>query len=377
MSDSENSGQDANKEQGEEQNPPIPRFWGSPTPSSQPTPPTSPASESPAPPAASEPPTPNAPLTPPAPPTPPPTEPPVFQPPSQSHEPKRGPRYVLRPYTVADILDLTFGVFRDNWKLVGVLALLAALPNGLITAAISAVEGTAGGEFSQVGIAREFQDLFAPAEDLSATREALALILSLLTFAVAILWQPLIQGAITRAVAARFVNVEVTAKQAFNGARKLWLPLIGASILTALCTFAGVFALFIGMVIVWVLFSAVTPALIIEEDGVFNALGRSWALMKRRFWAYLAVRLIMMLLTSIAAFIVVIIPLGVSALFYNLELGPIGFVFMTLGYLLAEVVVFPIVAIAVTLMYFDARVRFEGFDVQLMAARLPQEPKTP
>jgi hypothetical protein len=182
----------------------------------------------------------------------------------------------------------------------------------------------------------------------------------------------LVQGAIVRLVAANFVGREMTPKEAFNGVKGMWLTFVGASIMVTLATIGGLIGFIVGAFVVAVLFTAVVPIIAIEEEGVFNAMGRSWALMKRGFWRYFGARTAFFFINSLVSVAVIAIPFFIAYMFYDANLDAIGVIFSAIGTVLSSVVVFPIGAIAATLIYFDARVRFEGFDVQLMAARLPQ-----
>jgi hypothetical protein len=297
---------------------------------------------------------------------------PVFQPPSASG---RKRRFELRPFTVADILDLTFQLMKANWKPLGALALVYALPAGVLTAISNSVAADENQGGNVLGEALPF--LSGVGAEVTGFDLVVVLITSVLSLGLTVLLQPLVQGAITRSVAATFVGRDMGAKEAFNGVKHLWLVFIGATILTTLALIGGLIVFLVGIIIAAVLFAAVIPIIAIEEESVFNAMGRSWALMKRGFWRYLGVLVVMFILTMIIAFAVVLIPQLIAGALYDANLDPIAFVFDAFGSTLSEVIAFPISAIVATLIYFDARVRFEGFDVQLMAARLPQNQTPP
>jgi hypothetical protein len=296
---------------------------------------------------------------------------PTFQPPSASGG--RGRTFDLRPYTVADILDVTFQLMKANWKALAILTLIFALPEGIVSAISNAAShpDSQGSFFGNSG-SLSYLSTFSNDESASGAALAVTLIAALFSVLISLFLQPLVQGAIVRLVAANFVGREMTPKEAFNGVKGMWLTFVGASIMVSLAILGGLIGLIIGALAVAVLFTAVVPIIAIEEEGVFNAMGRSWALMKRGFWRYLGARIAFWFITSLVSTAVVAVPLFVAFLFYGAGLTPVGAIFAALGTVLSSVVAFPIGAIAATLIYFDARVRFEGFDVQLMAARLPQ-----
>jgi hypothetical protein len=296
---------------------------------------------------------------------------PVFQPPSASGAKRK---FELRPFTVADILDATFQLMKSNWKSLSLLSLLYAVPAGIITAVTNSV-GATNDEDNVLGQAVPF--LSGIGSSVSGLDLVIVIIASGLSLVLTLLLQPLIQGAITRLVAANFVGREMGPREAFNGVKNLWLVFAGASFLTILAMIGGLIVFLVGFVIAAVLFAVVIPIIAIEEEGAFNAMGRSWALMKRGFWRYLGVLAVMLILSTLIAFAIVLIPGIIASVLRDAHLDAIAFVFDAFGSAISELVVFPISAIAATLVYFDARVRFEGFDVQLMAARLPQPPTAP
>jgi hypothetical protein len=295
---------------------------------------------------------------------------PVFQPPSAGGR-KRS--FELRPFTVADILDNTFQLFKANWKQLAVATLVYAVPAGIVTAVTDAVDDS---DQDQNFLTEIVPYSTGFSSDATGSDLVIGMVAALLSLAITFLLQPLVQGIITRLVAANFVGRDMGAKEAFNGVKHLWLTFIGATILTTLAMIGGLIVFLVGFVIAAVLFSIVIPIIAIEEEGVFNAMGRSWALVKRAFWRYLGTWIVVFILTVLIALAVGLIPGILASVLYDANVDPLAFVVAALGNTLGELVVFPISAIAATLIYFDARVRFEGFDVQLMAARLPQAPNT-
>lgn len=292
---------------------------------------------------------------------------PVFQPPRALGSTRH---FELRPFTVADILDNTFQMMKLKWKQIGATSLIYAVPAGLV-AALSAL---AADSEEQNLLGQTVPYLADVNPEQSGFALAVSIIAGLLSLIMTVTLQPLVQGAVTRLVAANFVGREMGAKEAFNGVKHLWLVFAATTILTFLAMIGGLLVFLVGLIAAAVLFSAVIPIIAIEEEGVFNAMGRSWALMKRGFWRYLGAWIVIFILSMVIALAVGAIPSFLASALYRAHIDPLAFLVYAFGSTLSELVVFPISAIAATLMYFDARVRFEGFDVQLMAARLPQTP---
>lgn len=295
----------------------------------------------------------------------------VFQPPSATGARRT---FELRPFTVADVLDGTFAIYKSNWKEIGLASLLYALPVGVLSALMNVAQGVRAEDSASFIQFFALGQLLMPIDEssLSSARLVLFVACVVLTYVVAIVFQPLVEAAIVRKVAATFVGTEMTIKEAFRGARRVWWPLVGASLLVALITNLGILLFLIGYVVFAVLFSVYIACIAIEEDGAFNGMGRSWALMKRRFFGYLAIRACVLVIKVFVTAAVTAIPVVLAVLFFAANLDALGYLAGGLGMVLVSVVTFPISVIATTIMYIDARVRFEGFDVQLMAARLPR-----
>jgi Membrane domain of glycerophosphoryl diester phosphodiesterase len=126
--------------------------------------------------------------------------------------------------------------------------------------------------------------------------------------------------------------------------------------------------------------SFATPALVLEDIGVFAALRRSWTLTLGRFWRIVGVLLVAGLIASIAqqaiglGFQLVGALLGVGAA--STMSGSASELTMTIltmgislvGSLIAGLLTQPFIAAVTTLLYTDARIRSEGFDLALLRA---------
>ena len=280
-----------------------------------------------------------------------------------------------RPMTVADILDVTFTMLRRNWKPIGLVTLIFSAPGAVLTFLFYGVLGVAS---SSEG----FGDIAAEVDSEGILAGFLAAFLAY--FAVmaltSLLVEPFVKGIIARIIAASYLGRQMDLKSAAKGVFRLWPALIGASFiaisayslafLVSLTLFFLLCLLFLPLLAVWVLFTAANPAIVIEEIGPIQGLQRSWSLMKRRFWPYLLIRLLVLLVVSTLSYIVAI-PMKILVLVFGFaELPLLEAAANSLGTILGTLITIPVVASITTLLYFDARVRFEAFEVQLMAAGL-------
>ena len=139
----------------------------------------------------------------------------------------------------------------------------------------------------------------------------------------------------------------------------LWL-LILLFVLTVLATLACV----IPGIYFYVAWSVAVPALVLEDFRGMKALSRSRKLIEGFWWRALGLLLITWFLSSIVGG-------ALGAVFVSL-FGAIGgttleYIGQGIGAILSSVIVTPASAAVIAVLYFDLRVRKEGFDLELLA----------
>ena len=92
---------------------------------------------------------------------------------------------------------------------------------------------------------------------------------------------------------------------------------------------------------------------------------RSIRLLRPRTWSTVAVALVGGFLASVLGQVLGVIPQSIG-LAIGGDRG--GWVLLAVGGVLTSLVTTPLVAIISTLVYFDGRIRHEGFDLEVMAA---------
>lgn len=111
---------------------------------------------------------------------------------------------------------------------------------------------------------------------------------------------------------------------------------------------------------------AVTNVIMLEDAAIVRAFTRSAELARGRKWHILNT-------LGLAGIIYVVLAFGVSMLFALTG----NFVLRTVGSAVATVLVFPVVAITETLLYYDARIQSEGLDIELMTSALGPDSPAP
>jgi hypothetical protein len=117
-------------------------------------------------------------------------------------------------------------------------------------------------------------------------------------------------------------------------------------------------------------FVAVAPVMAIEGSGPLRAMRRSAAMVWPRLFPVMAV----VVLAGVLVYFVVN-ALGTIPATAALLIGPqSAWPLLAVASILGNLVGTPIIASVATLIYFDGRIRQEGFDIQVMADQLARRP---
>jgi hypothetical protein len=260
----------------------------------------------------------------------------------------------LRPLGIGEILDAGIKIYRNKFatmlKAVAVVIVPVQVLNVLITLSLPDTSTTAG------------------VNTTSSDSEWAGVAALLLIFVINVVSAALAEAACLKAVSDTYLGTDTDWRESLRfGFRRLgsllWLTLIHGVIV--LLGFAACIAPGVWLYVAW---SVAVPVLLIEGTRGFGALGRSFNLVRRRWWPTAGILLLANLLaTAVAAGIgLLALPLLFAGrdneFVYDLANGTFGAV--------ASVLTIPFVAAVVAVVYFDLRVRKEGFDLQLMAQRI-------
>ncbi len=108
----------------------------------------------------------------------------------------------------------------------------------------------------------------------------------------------------------------------------------------------------------------VLPCVALEETGATDSLGRSWDLTKGYFWRVLGTSMLAGILVLIIAALPEIVLLFVIEAFIDSSF--INALLSTIAAQFALILTLPLSVTVTTLIYFDLRVRKEGYDLELM-----------
>ena len=250
----------------------------------------------------------------------------------------------LRPLSIGEILDTAFQLYRRHFATVATIGVLCTA----IPMMLDVYVESSGGRVAHIGLA-----LFS------------ALLLMLLN--------SVATAATVFVVSEGYLGREVGAGTALQLAAPFVGRLIVAQILYSILAFFGFLFFIVPGIIVLVAMSLTAPALVVENlPSSTAALRRSWALTRGARWKMIGIFIPLLLLLVIPMIAVTVIA-GVLAAIGGLALGGEGAMAGILGAALAGVIqmlVYPLFNCALTVAYYDQRIRKEGFDLELLAARL-------
>jgi hypothetical protein len=253
----------------------------------------------------------------------------------------------LRPRSSSEIVDAAFQILRAHYGQLVTCSAIAYAPLLLIRLLI-------------VGDPMRFLG----ADPLAIQRDVLwftgaAFLGGWLTFS---LMSAVLQVCASQAYLGEEVDVGAAVRRAMP---RLPLVLTAAVLRFVLMAFAIILLIFPVLYVVALLF-AVTPVIILEQRGLWTAMRRSASLSKGRKWHILNT-------LGLVAIIYYVLVLGFSLL---ASLSG-NFVVSTVMSAVVTVLVYPVVAIAETLLYYDARIQSEGLDIELMTDALDPSPAGP
>ena len=260
--------------------------------------------------------------------------------------------------SVGDILDGAFKLLRANAGSAVIITAALIVPLAFVTAYLG--RHALGGE-----------SIFSVLDDPSrvegtSTSAAEILLLYGSVLARYLLFPFFIGAALSPVVEASYLGSERSAGEATRIALRVLPALIGAWLLTRLLWTLGLFFCVLPAFAVSTCFVVAAPTLVIERLGAVAALRRSVRLVRPMFWRVL---LISVLAGVIGYF--VDNALGTVPQLAALMIGTdLAWPLLAVGQIVGSLVTMPFVAMVAILLYYDGRIRHEGFDLQLMAADL-------
>ena len=256
----------------------------------------------------------------------------------------------LRPMDVGDLLDETFALYRQNFSLFAGIAAVFIIPETIITAIVTGVFTASG----------------------PAAGSVLLFIFGLL---LGYLFQELTTAALALAISARYLDRAITVGEAYASVGvSTFVTLIVALIIEGVLVVVGFFLLVIPGIYLAVSFVFVAQTVVLERTGAWQGLQRSRELVRGSWWRVFFIWLLVSVLVGILTAIVQGVFHAIVALAG--ASGVTTSVISSIASGATSIFLLPVQLGALTLLYYDLRIRKEGFDIELAAMSLEGNPRS-
>jgi hypothetical protein len=257
----------------------------------------------------------------------------------------------LRPLGIGEILDVAIKITTRHWWTLARVVLVVVVPVQVLSALIdlSASEGLVTGD----GVLED--DEVGPFVAAVASSVVLGL-----------LAQTVATGACFKTVADAYLGRVPSWRRSLAETFRRLHSIVWVSILVYVLGFLGLLALIIPGIWLFISWTVAVPALLTEGVKGRRALGRSFRLVRGFWWRTFAIVLVSLILAGIVE---AAITGALTGLVFTSDSDLVAVVATGLASLLAGALTTPFVAAVTIVLYVDLRVRKEGFDLALLAAR--------
>jgi Uncharacterised protein family (UPF0259) len=276
---------------------------------------------------------------------------------------------------IGQLLDAGINLYRAHWKtLMGIAAVILVPVNFLqsfILRRIRSPFATFSGQPFPT-FTPPTQDPFAPPGQATEVIDfgplfTAFLSASLVTIVIGLISSALLTASIARATAETYQGRDPSIGATIGFAASRLHSILWVVLLTTLATIGGSILCIIPGVIFLVRFLFSPSVLIVEGTKGTDALRRAWRLSANHFWKILGVFVLTSILSGIIG-LVFQVPFGLFAA----SMESLGWIVEATGNSIAQILVTPFATIIQVLLYFDMRIRKEGFDIEVMAAELAE-----
>jgi len=267
----------------------------------------------------------------------------------------------LRPLSLGELLDRTFTLYRGHFLLfLGISAIPQVFV--LVIQLAQALVAPASNIFSLPN-----PNLPAQMPQFSVTGFAYMLAFMFAAGIVSVVAYLLSQGATVIAVSDLYLGRTSSLGGAFRRVRGKLAVIFGVVVLTFLAVFAGCVLLIIPGIYIALRLAVGVQAAVLEGVGPGDALSRSFALTKENAGRVFLIFLLYAFLSyGLIALLGVPFIVGTFLAKNNSDLVRMFTMMTQVGSFIASSLVMPFGTIAMSLFYYDMRVRKEGFDLQMM-----------
>ena len=185
-----------------------------------------------------------------------------------------------------------------------------------------------------------------------------------------ILLFPLSEAALAFAVSEAYLGRRISVLEAYRRMWPLIWRLLGTMILVSIVISLGIGMCLIPGILVWVWFAITTPIVALERSWGPTAMDRSYRLVSGHWWRVLGTLLLLQLILIVVT-LAISLPAMLAVMLLLSESDPLlAQSLMTAIQTITNIVVRPVLMIGVVLIYYDLRIRKEGFDLVTLTQAL-------
>jgi hypothetical protein len=267
----------------------------------------------------------------------------------------------LRPLEVGEILDVAIKAYSGNARTLITIGAVVGIPFELLSGLI---------QLSTISSADQVSGLFtfhtgAATIDYTRARVAGAVVTGLIGAVVTLV----VTAATVKAVSDAYLGTVPSARDSLRFAARRIGSLLWLYVVLAIGLTLALIALIGPGVWLYVAWSVATPVLLVEGLGGTAALRRSFRLVRHRWWpvafTLLVAHLLVAVVSGVVLALLLVVPHTIDG--SSVLLAVIG---STVAGAVTVAVLQPVQSAVITILYFDLRVRKDGFDLALLAAGL-------
>jgi len=253
----------------------------------------------------------------------------------------------MEPTGVGGLLDRTFKLYSSNFAKMLAAVAVVYVPYIVVASLMNEV---------------------APSSVRDGTSSLVPLILNVLALLIlAFVFLPAATGAVTYLVSEQYLGRSISLGDAYRRAFRRLGSILGASMLAGLIVVVGLLLLIVPGIIFILSFQVIVPAVIIEQLGATASLRRSWRLSKGERGVILGAVLVIWVLSNVIQFA----GSTIGGLIFSqtpLLANIVGQLFMVL--------VQPLSTIVAVMIYYNLRVKKEGFDLEMLSQNVAGQSTT-
>jgi hypothetical protein len=272
----------------------------------------------------------------------------------------------LRPLRVGEVLDVSINIFTKNFLTFLKIVLVVVVPVQIVTVAILVSTVSDPDLLPKLGSTNNGGTIAHDDVPAYLGGQIVILVLTVVLYAIA-------NAACFKAVGDAYLGTRPDWRSSLRFAVRRFHSVLWVTFLVFLASTLGLLGVIVGGIWLWFSFAVAVPALLFERLKGTKALGRSFRLVRGRWWSTVGALLSAYLIAGIVGGIFQTL---VSALSLtdagNSVLGVATVNAVANG--IGQLVTTPFPAAVTAVVYYDLRVRKEGFDLQLLAERLGVTP---